>query len=131
MNAKLPFSNVKMSDEFGHSYSFRVLGPGEAAPFTAGLYAYAKIETIGIGIAMSNPRIEIGYVGKTDDGLRNRLAGHEVTDDAIAWGATHILVFEAQGWTAEVRAELEIRLIRFYDPPLNKQHRRILRRGQA
>lgn len=126
MEAPLSITDINLADEYGQTYSFHILQPGELAPIAAGLYAFVRVETIGIGMSPSSPRMHIGYVGMTDDGIRARLSGHERIDDAKAWGATHILVLAAPGWTADERAELERRLIRHYDPPLNRDNKGIL-----
>lgn len=122
MTNRLPFTDIPIAADGGHRYYFRILEPGEWPPMMAGIYAFAKITTIGAGISLANPRIEIGYFGRSDTSLRERLDGHERFADGMAWGATHIAVLKVPGWSDHQRADLESQLIRRYNPPLNKQH---------
>ncbi len=124
MNAALELTHVTLTNRYGMSYDFRLLHQRDVIPTTPGLYAFVKIAKSSLGLVP--PQIDVGYIGKAQN-LRMRLVDHEVGPDARRWGMTHVAVLEAPFSTDDQRARTEAVLINSIDPPLNKQHRRVLR----
>ncbi len=61
------------------------------------------------------------YIGRADI-LSSRLADHDRREEAVARGATHLLVHVPGTLDRINYKEAERRLIQFFAPPLNTQH---------
>jgi hypothetical protein len=79
----------------------------------AGNYAFAK--------RLPNGNYLPVYFGQAQD-LKVRIPTHERLAEAIRLGATHVMAHSTQGGETARCAE-EVDLIRYWQPPLNTQHR--------
>lgn len=90
--------------------TFRILGLGETAPRSPGLFIYARRAPAGEWQAL--------FIGEAAN-LRNRLAFNEIAADALLSGATDIHVLETSG-DAAARRDMCERLVFTIRPRLNQ-----------
>jgi hypothetical protein len=90
--------------------TFRILGLGETAPRSPGLFIYARRTPAGEWQAL--------FIGEAAN-LRNRLAFNEIAADALLSGATDIHVLETTG-DAAARRDMCERLVFTIRPRLNQ-----------
>ena len=97
-----------------NGHQFTVYDPDISWNDVGGIYIFAK----------QNPADKLRwfaqYIGKTKS-FKTRMSDHEEWDAAVLLGATHIHARVVQETTR--RKQLEIELIRKFQPPLNDQHK--------
>lgn len=91
--------------------SFDVLGIGEAAPRSAGVFIYAK--------RTPDRQWQALYIGESSN-LRNRLAFNEIAADALLSGATDIHIM-LTNLGPSARRDLCEKLVFTNRPPLNEE----------
>ena len=115
-NALVSFSPIASASGFDGvdtNYSFGVYSVHATPNATNAVYLFCKFHA---GQYMPV------YTGKAEN-LHSRLVEHERMDESIRLGATHLLV-HTPGYGARVHyLEAERRLIAYYNPVLNVQHR--------
>ena len=108
-----PIASVIGFDSTGTNYSFDVYSIHATPRATNAVYLFCKFHA-----GQYTPV----YIGKAEN-LHSRLVGHDRMDESIRLGATHLLV-HTPGYGARVHyLEAERRLIAYYNPVLNVQHR--------
>ena len=108
-----PVASIKGFDGVDTDYSFGIYSIHATPRATNSIYLFCKIQG-GKYVPL--------YIGKAVD-LRKRLVGHERLSEAIRLGATRLLV-HSPGFGARVQyLEAERRLIGYYGPILNVQHK--------
>jgi len=109
---------VDWQGQSGKKYRYWVLATpkvGSSIQDVGGNYCFAK--------QLPNGNFTPLYFGIADD-LRVRIPGHELWEEAIRLGATHVMGHTTPDGDAARRAE-ERDLIAYWNPPLNIQHRTV------
>jgi len=96
----------------GEFLEFTIYGPNTSWHEVAGIYIFACMGEDDLWCAL--------YVGQTDS-FSARIPTHELIDEAVRYGATHIHALVVP--QAADRDKWEKMLIQNLQPPLNKQNR--------
>lgn len=109
------FGNIAVFDGIDTSYCFEVYGISEIPAGTNAVYMFCRFQSSTYFLL---------YIGRAEN-LVTRLTEHERISEAILQGASHLLVCMPDYTTQINFIEAERRLIAYYNPPLNIQHRTI------
>jgi hypothetical protein len=107
-----PSGNVIGTDGIDTNYRFDIYRIFERPAGVNAVYAFA---------ALVGTVYQPLYIGRADI-LSSRLAEHDRREEAVARGATHLLVHIPGTLDRIDYKEAERRLIQFFAPPLNTQH---------
>lgn len=108
----IPSGSAIATDGIDTNYRFNIYRIFERPAGVNAVYAFAVLSG-----AIYRPL----YIGRADI-LSSRLAEHDRREEAIARGATHLLVHIPGALDRIDYKEAERRLIQFFAPPLNIQH---------
>jgi hypothetical protein len=108
----IPSGNVIGFDGVDTNYRFDIYRIFERPEGVNAVYAFASLAG-----TIYRPL----YIGRADI-LSSRLAEHDRHEEAVARGATHLLVHVPGTLDRINYKEAERRLIQFFAPPLNTQH---------
>lgn len=116
--SSLPTSKgwYNLYDSFGNFYGFEIYGIHEYPVGRDLVYSFATLQR-----QLSGDFYSQQYIGETEKSP-NRFYSHEDKHNAIALGATTLLIHRVNSLGGASRFEIEKRLIATYQPILNEQH---------